>query len=189
MFIHQLPQSTVCQMVEDSSVRSEFRVQLDSVNGFSEADFAKLKAASCLMESVIRSEEFREHVYAFTWEGGDKFADNRGLSNVQIYEMLQEGREAYSDDADQVANLRLKLYSPPFFKRWGVVGYGFAGDPMIFINKNYFHIFSLAEVAGNFAHEWCHKLGFEHDFRRTAKRPYSVPYGIGKIVTDLALKY
>jgi hypothetical protein len=39
------------------------------------------------------------------------------------------------------------------------------------------------------AHEYCHKIGFEHSVQPTPSRPFSVPYGIGNIVEELANKY
>jgi hypothetical protein len=37
-------------------------------------------------------------------------------------------------------------------------------------------------------HEWLHKLGFGHSYYYSTSRNYSVPYGIGKIMMDLAAK-
>ena len=33
-----------------------------------------------------------------------------------------------------------------------------------------------------------HKLGFEHDFKATARRPQSVPYALGELIESLAAR-
>jgi len=40
-------------------------------------------------------------------------------------------------------------------------------------------------VAGNLAHEWTHKIGFDH---KSAAEHDSAPYAIGYIVDELAAK-
>jgi hypothetical protein len=177
-----------CQAVSaEVSVRQQsvLRVSLDVLNGFSGADTAKIKQAADIVERVLNSEQFHQAVVNFTYEGEPQFVQNNGLSNEQIYQTLMAGRETYNGVDDHVANLDLNLYTPPFYKKWSVVGYGYPGQPEIFMNWYYFDSFSIAEVAGNVAHEWCHKLGFDHDYKRTARRPYSVPYGIGGLVQQL----
>jgi hypothetical protein len=162
------------------------RVQIDALHGFSQIEEEKVERATSVLEVALNSEEFRNEVLNFTWNGERSFADNGGLTNEQIYSAIMEARETYSDQEDHIANLDLTLYSSPFFKRWSVVGYGYPDKPQIYVNRNYFKIMSLASIAGLLAHEWCHKLGFNHDYKRTAKRPYSVPYGVGGIVTQIA---
>jgi hypothetical protein len=162
------------------------RVQIDALHGFSQIDEEKVERAATVLEGALNSEEFQNEVLNFTWNGERSFADNGGLTNEKIYSAIIAGRETYSDQEDHIANLNLTLYSPPFFKRWSVVGYGYPGKPQVYVNRNYFKSMSLASLAGLLAHEWCHKLGFNHDYQRTAKRPYSVPYGVGGIVTQIA---
>ena len=56
-------------------------------------------------------------------------------------------------------------------------------------NRRFFDNFTPAEIAGNLAHEWMHKIGFDHDFNSTSRRPYSVPYAVGDLVESLAEQY
>ena len=174
------------QQEEGVVLEEGVRVQIDALQNFSPVESERTDRAALVLEAALNSDEFRRGVLDFTWNGKQTFANNNGLTNEQIYAVIMAGRETYSDDDDHVANLSLSLYSPPFFKRWGVVGYGYPGTPQIYINRNYFKVMSMASLVGLLAHEWCHKLGFDHDYRRTAKRPYSVPYGIGSLVTEIA---
>jgi len=171
---------------EDGALAEGLTVQIDSIENFSETNKEKVEQAAAAMESALNSEEFHSRVSGFTWQGKQSFADNRGMSNDQIYAAIMSGRETYSTDDDHTVNLNLILYRPPFYKKWSVVGYGYPGTPQIYVNRYYLAAMSIADLAGLLAHEWCHKLGFNHDFRRTLKRPYSVPYGVGSIVSDIA---
>ena len=74
-------------------------------------------------------------------------------------------------------DLNLSVRNFSFWQR-NVVGYTSQGTPEITMNRSFFDGYTPAEIAGNMAHEWMHKLGFEHDFRATARRPDSVPYAV-----------
>jgi hypothetical protein len=173
-------------------------ISLDALNGFSDASEAKVRQAAQALGSVLGSDEFRNAVLSFAYDGKAQFANNdladaqgntvaTGLSNEQVYDTLLASRETYLGNTDSEVHLDLTLYTPPFYKKWGVVGYGYPGQPQIFMNWFWFDAFSVAQVAGNLAHEWTHKLGFDHDYKATARRPYSVPYGVGCIVEQLAI--
>ena len=51
------------------------------------------------------------------------------------------------------------------------------------INWKFFKSFKPSDVAGNFAHEWTHKIGFDH---KSAAEHDSAPYAIGYIVREMA---
>lgn len=180
----------------DTSVNGELKVHLDALKGFSDDDTTKIDQAAAVMEKVLNSDDFRQAVIGFTYQNKPQFSNNEiadagghtiahDMTNQQIYDTLMASRETYLNNTDLIAHLNLTLYSPPFYKKWSVVGYGYPGKPQIFMNQNYFNSYSVADVAGNIAHEWTHKLGFDHDYNRTPNRPYSVPYAIGCIVEKL----
>lgn len=70
-----------------------------------------------------------------------------------------------------------------WFTKVIVLGYE-NGDGMIHANRAAWNYMSLCEKASNVAHEISHgePLNFSHDFKNTARRPYSVPYVIGDAV-------
>ena len=79
------------------------------------------------------------------------------------------------------------VYAADFWTRLRnniVVGYE-DPDGSIHQNRKFLDGATIGFIAGNIAHESMHKIGYEHDFDATAIRPYSVPYGIGDIVTRL----
>lgn len=166
-----------------------FRFELVSSAGFINDDLTKLTDAIAKAEDVFNTVEFRERILEYKYQGRRQFADNDGLTNQQIYARIMAAKETY-DSAngrnDRIGQLSLNLYTPPFWNRWGTVGYTYPDQPDVYMNSYYFRSFSPAEVANNVVHEWLHKIGFEHDFEETEKRPFSVPYAVGDLVEELA---
>ncbi len=158
-------------------------VNLRSAQNFSAADIAKVNQAFVVLTRVLNSVEFRDFVLSYNYLNTGGFANNGGLSNEQIYNMIQDGKETMIGKVDQTIDLDLILYNPPWYKRWSVVGYTYPNTTRIWMNRNYFNSYQPQSVAANIAHEWMHKVGFEHDYKSTKRRPYSVPYAVGNFVS------
>jgi hypothetical protein len=154
------------------------------VSGFSGSHLTKMNTAFEVLEKVVNSEEFKDRVINFKNTKGERaFASNNGLTNEQIYEQFMEGRETLQPNTPGEMNFYLKLYNN-FFSR--VIGYTSAEINTININKKFFKNYRPSDVAGNLAHEWTHKMGYDH---KSAQEHDSAPYAIGYIVDELGLKY
>lgn len=154
------------------------------ITGFSGASQTKIDQAFEVLEKVVNSEEFKDRVINFKNTKGERaFASNLGLSNEQIYEQFMEGRETLQPNTPGEMNFYLKLYNK-FWSR--VIGYTSPDINTINMNWKFFKNYRPSDVAGNLAHEWTHKLGFDH---RSAQEHDSAPYAIGYIVDELGLKY
>ena len=152
---------------------------------FNSQDEAKVMTAIELIKRVIKSEEFRKRVIEFSYAGKRGFVDNQGLSNEQIYQKLIEGSETLDPVVDHEMDLDLELY----YSRRSTVGYTYPDGLKIWMNTKFFNAYNPAQVAGNIFHEWSHKLGFEHAFRYSDSREFSVPYALGYLVEELSKKY
>lgn len=154
------------------------RVSLGKVSGYTQTEQKKLGAATDLMAKVLNSREFRDAVM------GSKYtSDSR--SSREIYEAIRGAKENFTDAADGEVDLNLNLENFSWFQR-KVVGYTTPSSDTITTNRRFFGSYEPAEVAGHLAHEWLHKLGFEHDHAATRDRPKSVPYAVGELVERLA---
>jgi hypothetical protein len=163
-------------------------VQFDGVRYFNQQQYDKLQAAKKVIDVLINTEAFKKRVQDFTYGGQKAFVQNNGLSNQQVYDLLMTGAEKYprQTSEDQTMNFDLELYSPRWYQSNNVLGYTSQDTKTIFINRNFYNRAEIFEIAMNLTHEWCHKVGFGHDSRATERRPYTVPYGIGYIIRDLA---
>ncbi len=145
---------------------------------------AKIDLAEQKLREVIQSEEFKNRVINFTYNGTKKFVDNNGLTNTQIYYKILNAAEKLLPVIDNELDLNIKTY----YSSSSTVGYTSSNINYINFNTKYLNSYSLSETAKTMMHEWLHKLGFGHAYYYSTSRNYSVPYGIGKIMSDLAAK-
>lgn len=151
------------------------------LNKFPEDREAKMERSIERLMIIVNSVEFRERVLNHEYEGKKTFVDNEGLTNEEIYIKLMEGAEKLSPEVDEEIDLDITLY----YRNNSTVGYTYPNVEKIWVNDKFFSKNSYGKVSANLIHEWLHKLGFGHDKSPTARRAYSVPYGIGTIVKEL----
>lgn len=154
-----------------------------SFTNFTASDEAKVEKALEMIKAVVRTSEFRDAVLNHTYNGKKAFASTT-LTNEQIYQKFLDGEEMLNPGKNHTMDLQLELY----YASTTTVGYTYPNVLKIWMNKKYFDTYIPAQVSRNLFHEWSHKLGFDHDSAATARRPYSVPYGVGTIMENLARK-
>jgi hypothetical protein len=159
----------------------EFQTSVRGI-GFSSYDEEKLEHAADLVRRVLMSQDFKDAVVGFEYDGKNTFADNNGLTNLQIYNRIIIGAENFKPIQNFTLDAEVELY----YEDSTTIGYTYPSASRIWMNTKYFNRYTPYQVAGNLTHEWCHKLGFTHDSDATAARPYSVPYAVGYIVRQLA---
>lgn len=152
---------------------------------FTGAQKEKYNDAVNLVKKVVGTEAFRSKVLNHTYGGAKSFADNKGLTNAQIYQSILDAAEKLQPSKNNRMDVGVKLY----YQNSTVVGYTSTSITYINVNTKYFNSYDINEVAGNLFHEWLHKLGYGHDASVTAKRPYSVPYAIGYLIRDLGKSF
>ena len=171
----------------ESSKSNSLTTDIHLRNFEREADREKINKANTLLLKIMNSLEFKQRVLNFTFKGKRQFNDNNGKTNQEIYDHLMTGAEVLMPGSRGIMNFDLTLYKSknPWSK---VKGYTLPDTMRIWINKKYFRMSSWTprDVAANMAHEWVHKMGFGHDYNHNAERPFTVPYGVGYIVQDLA---
>ncbi|MCA3013271.1 MAG: hypothetical protein INH41_12835 [Myxococcaceae bacterium] len=160
------------------------RVSPGTVTGYSALERQKLDRATAKLGEVLNSREFRDAVLAHTFAGKSGFASDE-RTPAEVYAVIRAAKERYTAVADGEVDLNLELRTLSWFQR-GVVGYTREGSETITTNRRHFSGFDEAGIAGHLGHEWLHTLGFEHDFKATARRPHSVPYALGDLIEALA---
>ena len=162
------------------------KIQINSTTNFTSDQIIQAEQARAALETVVNSEAFKQKVIHFTYQGAEAFVQNNGLTNLQIYNQMMAGAEVLPQQTavDNVMNLFLELYTSSYFGR-NVIGYTDPSVHTIYMNTYYYNSAAKNDIADNMMHEWMHKLGYDHDYQATARRPSSVPYAIGYIVDDL----
>jgi hypothetical protein len=146
----------------------------------------RIEEAFKVIEAVINSEEFKNKVISYEGEDGHRrYTANNDLTNEAIYEKLMQGKELLNgEETLGEMNLDIKRYSRFWSK---VIGWTSPGNSKwINVNGRFYKKYSVAQIASNLTHEWIHLNGFYH---ASAKDHDSVPYAVGYIMEDLALKY
>jgi hypothetical protein len=164
-----------------------FKVNLVSQSGFTNSQQTFVKNALKKFEFVMSSKELKNRIINFQSPLNNRFEDNLGLTNEQVLEKIYAAEEIYTIDKDYEADLYLVLVKKrkPLFTRHPAIGYGMPGQKEIFTYSWWFSKATETEYAGHIAHEWAHKVGFDHTFELTPTRKYSVPYVFGDVVEEL----
>jgi hypothetical protein len=153
---------------------------------FNEEQEEKVRKAIAIIRKIIVSEEFRDRVVNYTYEGKKTFVDNNGLTNEQVYETILKGAEKMGDTSENnTLNVELELYN----SKTTTIGYTYPSTTRIWMNTKYFDKYTPIKVSDNLMHEWMHKLGFNHAITWTSSRDHTVPYAIGYLIEELAAKH
>lgn len=132
-----------------------------------------------LLEHIINSDEFKNKVIGFCQKNGKKQFSFTSLSNEEVYKKIMEGSEILSPSADFDWYIEIKFYLKRLTK---VMGYTNPRISYINCNTKFFDSIPVNSVSGHFAHEYMHKIGFDH---KDEKDFDSVPYAIGYIIEQI----
>jgi hypothetical protein len=161
-----------------------FEVRLN-MKSFSKEQEEKILKAADLIKKVISSEEFRDAVLNHEFQGKRTFSDSENLTNEEIYQKIIAGSEELNPGNNNAMDLNLVLYTD----KSNVVGYTYPRSKQVWMNSKYLNKNTPAKVTANMMHEWLHKLGFKHAVERTPERAFSVPYAIGYMIAEMAMKH
>jgi hypothetical protein len=164
------------------------KVTLVNYQGFTAGEILKLRASLQLLEKVVNGAEFKARILNHQFNGRTQFANNDGLSNEEILGRILSGVEVKAPEADSEIDLSLAVINSSLWQRFrrSVVGYTDPKSGVIHTYRTFYHAMNPHELAAHYMHEWCHCNGFGHDYYGTPQRPYSVPYAVGSIVSELA---
>ena len=169
-----------------------YKITIKELVDFQDHEIAIYKDILFKTEEVINSEQFKDrvlnHQYRYRanwWSRKTKlktgFYDTTDTTEEVYNRFMEADEKGLNEGVDYEADVYAKMY----YQDSNVVGKIVSGEPYLYINRKYFTLRRTAKIAGNFAHEQCHRLGYSHSFFNNNFRKYSVPYGVGEIVTDL----
>jgi hypothetical protein len=168
-------------------------VKVIKTKNYSETQMQKIHNAVKKMESVLNSKVFKHKVLSFKTKGSSGFSFKKNLffsfekyHNDQLYHFIMNPNDKSEGNESAVIELCLVLEDRGKASK---KGYSLPKDEWIHTYESFFESASESELAGHFAHEWCHKIGFKHSkFKwQDANRDSSVPYAIGKLVEVLSI--
>lgn len=143
---------------------------------------AKYEKAMLTFQKVTDSSEFKSKVLAFKFQ---QMSGDVRKGNEAVYANILDANEKLQPEKDGEVDMEVEFY----YAANSTVGYTYPNVKRIYVNTKFFDSYKPSSVAANLIHEWLHKLGYGHDSASTARRPYSVPYGVGSIMRSLGAKY
>jgi len=172
------------------SLFGQFTVTGDTLNGLTPERTVRMKQALELWQKVMRDTGFQRELQSLRYVFDVAGDQNRFLSSEEIATKIYQAREFYKDTADQCAQLHWVLdpAKKPLLARRPAIGFGESGDVEIHTYTWFFDAADLAELAGHIAHEWSHKIGFQHLYMRHKNRDKTVPYAFGNLVRKYAAR-
>ena len=145
----------------------------------SKARVARLSRLALVAAKIMNSAEFKRRVDASYYRGKPGFASSV-LAPAVVSRLILEGNELRSGiDYEWDMEIEVKLGGR------GVLGWTYPSIKKFYLNSRYLDARSDSGIVGTICHENSHKLGFGHDFKATARRPYSIPYVLGTICAQL----
>lgn len=163
----------------------KIKVKNNRLIGFSrKSDLEKAEKVRKLILEVINDEHFRNEILKADFKDR-RFIDESGnttdiLENEIILQKLISGKEQYTgENEDFEWDLRITLY------RSLTSEIGHRSKETIFTKKEKFRNRNERYLASHWIHEFMHIIGFTHDYKKTKIRPFSVPYLIGTIASDI----
>lgn len=170
-----------------------FRVNAIEIRGLNTSRTEKMKRATLIFEKVLNDPEFQNELETKTFRSDRKDDLVPNPTSRQVIEKIYAAAERYKPEPNNAADVYWHAEKKSFWKRLtgkcNTIGYGYPGERKIFtytclIDEED----SMAEVVGNLAHEWSHKLGFVHDWKDHSERHLTVPYVFGDLVEEHAAR-
>lgn len=154
---------------------SKLKIEIHGMDNFTDKEKEKFLSAVALGNKILNSYEFKEMVF------GGQYAENRGMTGKQIWELICTGKDLYNPEDDNDIDVFVTMYN----NFWtGTIGYTFPNTFKTWINRKFFSTFDEPSILGNVIHEAMHNFGFEHF--ENADKQKSVPYQVGYFARDLA---
>lgn len=167
-----------------------FYVRIVGLTAVDSDEEATMRRAIRIFEKVMNDTTFQRRLMDTSFVFDLPNDPMRNLSSKQIVDTLFSGREWYSNVSDNTAdiiwicNQRKKR---PLFSN--TIGYGNENDSLINTYRWVMRTYKVENIVGNLAHEWSHKVGFDHQDDSHPERSKTVPYLFGNLVVIFAKKH
>lgn len=153
------------------------RITRIKTHRFSTAEIEKLDLALELFSHAVNSVHFKNSI-----ETHPPFDTVANLTNKEIYTTIMNGDEVGGGrDIDEEADLNITMDL-----RNSTDAIGYTKDERIFTFQNFFQQLDPTKLAGHYAHEYCHTLGFA-DPSNLDELERNVPYEVGRIIEEIAI--
>lgn len=169
-----------------------FRVSADSVRGLAPAQGQKMQQALRIFEQVMNDTAFQRALARKKFHYDRKRDVHRGMITAQVMAEVWAAKERFTTAPDGTANIFWYVRDKPK-PGWGknlTMGGGGSKSKTFYTNSWFVDKEDdLDGLIGHAAHEWTHKLRFQHKQKSHKRRDETFPYVFGYLVREHAKKY
>jgi hypothetical protein len=150
-------------------------IKTASAHGFTTDELHKLENAMIAANRVLASDAFKQGLLAHKDERGISGFAGSLCTPATVCRVMTEG--------DASLTLFIQSYSWWNFGKRSEVAH--EDDSGVTFNRRFYYGEDIPSLVNTLVHEMAHAKGFEHDYGRTARRPYSIPYACGDIAENI----
>lgn len=139
-----------------------FSVDASHIEAITPERTAKIKQALQLWADVMNDSSFRAELRSKVFYFDVPDDPLRNLTPTQVVDRIYAAEEFYQPGKDSIATPHWVI--KPKSKPGPAIGYAEQDEVEFYTFSFVIDQGDLADIAGVAAHEWCHKIGFQHGF-------------------------
>jgi hypothetical protein len=167
-----------------------FYVKAERLTTPDDGDKQKMLESLAIFQQVMNDKDFQRSLLDTTFLFDLPYDSMRTLTTKQIVDTLFSGKEWFRPYVDHTANINWECnqrkHKPPLTT---TIGYGNESDSIFHTYIFYIRNNEISDIVNNLAHEWSHKIGFDHQKRNHPGRENTVPYLFGNLVERFVERY
>ncbi len=163
-----------------------FKVDVSHIEAITPERKKRIDSAMVLFENVMNDPAFQAELRSLTFYYDVPDDPLRKLTTQQVVDRLYAAEEFYQPGKDSIATphwiIRQRNKPGP------AIGYADQDEVEFYTFSWVIDQGDAGDIAGVAAHEWSHKLGFQHGFDADPHRQETVTYAFGNLVKKYVKK-
>jgi hypothetical protein len=155
------PRVVVDPIAVDNQTSKPF-LTVTNCDNCSVAEFDRITASAVKLNEVVLTQCFRDQIE------GTSLIQTNGKTPQQV--------------VDSLLHADVRIEAQMYWTAKRVLGYTIEGVDKEWINRRYMMSWSVCDLTSLLGHESSHKVGYDHDYYPTNRRPNSVPYAINRAI-------
>lgn len=150
------------------------QIKVNRVGNFTATQKLRLEQAESILNSILESIDFKLKVASLD---PLKYFSGTVTKPKELAEIFGEASKG------SVKVVNVSVWRLPWYKKF-TSAIAYESNNQVHLRSTYLESGKLQDLSATILHEVMHVFGYGHDFWATKKRPFSVPYAIGQIISE-----